>query len=288
MTNDTYRVPRPEGVTTDVALLLHEQGYSVFPVPMPRAGAASGQPGDGKTPDMSWRQYQSTRATADQIAKWFATPSNAAIVTGAISNLVIVDCDSWQALRWAVTHLPRTPRQVRTARGWHLYYRHPGTAVRNRARLRTDAGPLSLDVRADGGYVISPWSLHASGESYHCIGDWDAPISDVPVFSAAWLVPPPSAPVAPTSRRTISGGGATERGWRYLLATPLPEIGHGSDAEMFRLSAKLVRDMGIAPPVAVEMLDKWAGGRTGWDRAWIASKVEHALKYGAQPIGGVA
>jgi hypothetical protein len=45
--------------------------------------------------------------------------------------------------------------------GHHLYFRHPGGSVRNRAGLAP-----GLDLRADGGYVVAPPSLHPSGRHY--------------------------------------------------------------------------------------------------------------------------
>ena len=44
-----------------------------------------------------------------------------------------------------------------------LFYGHPGVPVQNRARLETADGRLPIDVRGDGGYVIAPPSVHASG-----------------------------------------------------------------------------------------------------------------------------
>lgn len=163
------------GVTSNLALILHGLGFSIFPVPMPRPGALTGRPGDGKTPDVPWKFWQTARADEAQIIRWFVPPQNVAIVTGEISGVVVVDCDTDEALAYATRHLPYTPWQVYTAKGFHLYYRHPGTPVRNRARISTSDGRLALDVRGDGGYVIGPWSEHASGAMYHAVGDWDAP-----------------------------------------------------------------------------------------------------------------
>ena len=110
------------------------------------------------------------------------------IVTGAISGIVVVDVDSEAARRWAAAKLPYTPWQARTGRGgYHLFYRHPGGTVRNRAKLETGRGKLDLDIRADGGYIVAAPSLHANGERYRLSGDWLAKLTDIPLFDPAWL-----------------------------------------------------------------------------------------------------
>lgn len=276
------------GVPLDVALTLQARAISVFPVPLPRPGTSPGRAGDGKTPTIAWAPWQRERPTADQVASWFRTPHNLAIVTGAISGFVVVDADSDEARRWVAARLPRTPLQVKTPRGWHLYYRHPGTAIRNRARIRTDRGTLALDVRADGGYVIGPFSLHASGERYWPLctcssEDWDTPDAAVPTFDPNWIVPPPAH--RPRIRATPSGDDLG-RAKRYLARVPVPAIGQGSDDTVFRVSCRLVRTFGLNSSAAVDLLDAWAGGRPGWDRAWLESKVAHAERYGTEPVGG--
>lgn len=291
----TSRMPvPPEGVTTELARLLHGLGFSVFPVPLPQLGAQSGTPGDGKVPasGFSWQALQSTRASGAQIDRWFAHPQNVAVVTGAVSDLVVVDADSDEARQWATKRLPRTPRQVKTPRGYHLYYRHPGVPVRNRARMRTEHGQVALDVRADGGYVIGPFSQHASGERYWPIvrcddpQGWDAPVTEVPVFDPAWLAPPSPAVTQHRGRRAQTGT-AVDRARRYLASFSPPEIGDGSDATIFRVACRLVRAFALEPEVATDLLEDWAGGRPGWDRAWLTSKVAHAERYGTELMGGL-
>src|SRR5262245_60769404 len=161
--------------------------FSVIPVPRPRPGVPAGQPGDGKVPAIAWRTYQKRRPTAREIDTWFgAVPMNLAVITGPVSGVVIVDADDPEALRWLVRRLPWTPWQTQTARGFHLWYRHPGVRVPNRARVDTGVGTLKIDVRGDGGYVIAPGSVHASGAPYRQAGDWSEPRARVPVFWPGW------------------------------------------------------------------------------------------------------
>jgi len=111
-------------------------------------------------------------------------------VTGAVSGLVVVDCDNEAGIAWANAHLSPTPIKVRTAKGEHWYYQHPGGRVRNKVRINTGDPAVAIDVKADGGYVVGPGSVHASGHVYTAFGDWSVPTSDLPRFDPAWLVPP--------------------------------------------------------------------------------------------------
>jgi hypothetical protein len=270
----------------DHALELARRGLSVIPVPRPRAGVEKGRAGDGKVPVIPWKLYQQERATEAELREWFATEQNLAIVTGAVSGVVVVDVDSLEALQWIGARLPRTPWQVRTSRGFHLYYRHPGRTVRNLAQLDTGSGRIALDVRGDGGYVIGPGSVHACGHGYSFAGDWSVPRDQIPTFWVGWLERPKTTrrPTPPSSWPT---GDVVERARRYLGAIPPPVIGEASDTATLYAACKLVRGFGLTEADATSLLWEWAGGRPGWTREWVEQKVANALRYGEEPIGGL-
>jgi len=273
----------PAGATSlDHARRLHRLGLSVIPVP--RAGGRL----DGKIPVLPWKEYQTRLPTDDELVQLFGTnlATNYAIVTGSVSDLVVVDADSPEARRWCVKRLPYTPWQCKTSLGYHLYYRHPGVPVRNRARIQTQDGRLAIDVRGDGGYVIAPGSVHASGAVYAEAGDWTAPRSDVPRFWPGWLARPHQTPVMTVTRSRPSGGVVT-RARKYLAAIPRPEIGNGSDVATLSAACRLVRGFELAPADAETLLWEWTGGRPGFTPDWIAAKVAHALRYGSEPVGGL-
>lgn len=251
-------------------MTLWDLGLSVIPVPRP------GGTHDGKRPIIAWKQYQQRRPTEQEIRRWFAGPSNNAIVTGAVSGVVVVDVDSPEAVPWVKAHLVRTPWIVKTARGWHCYYRHPGVAIGNRAHL---AG-MKLDVRGDGGYVIGPGSIHASGHIYRRTGDWWAPMKDLPVLNVALLERPAPRPSAPPSVRPA--GGMAERARKYLARVERPVVGQGSDAHTFRAACKLVRGFALPTGVAVELLSEWA---PDFDRWWLEKKIATAMAFGSEPFG---
>ena len=275
----------------ETAHALLARGFSIFPVPAPVAGTSSGQPGDGKTPAIKWREFQTRRPTIDEVTKWFQrTSANVAIVTGAISNLVVLDADDEHAIMWVTRTLPRTPWYVATSRGWHFYYRHPGTSVRSRAHIGIRGGRFALDIRADGGFVIGPSSVHASGTVYDASEWWTDPRTDVPIFNPAWVPLPPAKPTTPSHQRTSPPRAIAlhvERARRYLQRVPMPVIGQGSDDATFRAAARLVRDFACTVDDATDLIVEWAGHQEGWTVEWIRQKVEHASKYGRARVGAI-
>ncbi len=65
--------------------------------------------------------------------------------------------------------LPKTI-VVRTGRGAHIYFQ---LSLRIAPRIRNSAGRIApgLDVRGEGGYVVVPPSVHATGAPYEFIDD---------------------------------------------------------------------------------------------------------------------
>jgi Bifunctional DNA primase/polymerase, N-terminal len=266
----------------DLALALWSRGLSIIPVPRPDSHGHN-----GKVPVIAWREYQTRRPTEHEIHAWFdGRASNIAIVTGAVSGVVVIDVDSRPAMEWAVIRLPYTPWQSTTGRGYHLYYQHPGARVPNRARIETRDGRFAMDVRGDGGYVIAPGSVHVNGTEYREAGDWTRDRDELPRFWAGWL----ARPRRPALRRrcaTPSTGDVIDRARRYLAAIPVPEIGAGSDSATLSAACRLVRGFELPLEDAEALLWEWAGSRPGWTREWIAEKVRHAERYGTEPIGAL-
>ncbi|MBA3727032.1 MAG: bifunctional DNA primase/polymerase, partial [Armatimonadetes bacterium] len=86
----------------------------------------------------------------------------------------------------ALSPFPMQPRTLTatTARGIHLYYKHPGGQIKN-----SMPWGKGIDVRADRGYVIAPPSVHESGKTYRWAND--ATIQPLPPKVEALLRNPP-------------------------------------------------------------------------------------------------
>jgi hypothetical protein len=85
------------------------------------------------------------------------------IVTGTISGLVVLDVDGDEGKASLAKHFPQLPPTpvALTGKGMHNYFKHPGKHVANGVRILP-----GLDVRADGGYVVAPPSVHVTGAPY--------------------------------------------------------------------------------------------------------------------------
>ena len=145
------------------------QGWKVFPC---RAGA--------KTP-MTEHGVKDATSDPAQIQRWWTQTPNANIgLACGSSGLVVVDVDgrhggfqSWAALKARHGIDDATLTSLTGGGGWHLIYQAPGDLdARNSAGL---LGP-GLDVRANGGYIVVPPSLHPSGSRYAWDADRPVPI----------------------------------------------------------------------------------------------------------------
>ena len=113
---------------------------------------------DDKTPFIKWTPFQNEIARDCQIKWWWEEwpDANVGIVTGKISNIVVVDIDSIEGFRAVNKYLylydNTTMPKVRTpSGGTHVYYKYPFNGIRNNSRIIPDC-----DLRADGGYVLAP------------------------------------------------------------------------------------------------------------------------------------
>jgi len=131
---------------------LYDYGFSVFPL-KPRK----------KKPRGPWEQYQAARPTPGEIDTWERELSNHEVagVCGAVSGVVGLDIDTPDGQQEAEQRgLPRTP-SVKTGKGRHYYFKHPGVEVHNFAKGRGGKEKFpGIDFRGDGGYVVGPGSVH--------------------------------------------------------------------------------------------------------------------------------
>ncbi len=171
-----------------VARDLVARGFSVIPLDHPDDTWVTDSKMVGKTPAIPWKRYQGARPTDADLVTWFGNGKkrNAAIVTGAISNIVVVDGDSAEGLAWMHVHLPPTQMRTKTAQGEHWVYQRPGVWVKNKARIRTGDPAVKIDVRGDGGYVVAIGSLHRTRVPYLPLGTWPA-TNELPIFNPVWV-----------------------------------------------------------------------------------------------------
>ncbi|MHB8587153.1 MAG: phage/plasmid primase, P4 family [Thermoplasmatota archaeon] len=188
----------------DAALAYARRGWPVFPL-KPRS----------KEP---WTSHGFKDATADETqirAWWTALPTaNVAIATGSASGLVVLDVDAktqgletMRKLEEQHGSLGRTPLVLTPGGGRHAYFRHPGPETRNRTSIAPGA-----DVRADGGYIVAPPSIHPNGGTYA----WhpNLPLTTPPAEIPAWLLERINAKASKSASRD-AGVGLIAEGTRH-------------------------------------------------------------------------
>ncbi len=137
------------------ALAYAGRGFSVIPV----------QP--DKKPFIPWIDYQKRRATPEEITAWWGKWPTAmiGIVTGEISGIFVIDCDTPEGYEAIQKLLPdallfpiaQTPRG-----GWHLWFIYPAGS---KITIGTCILP-GVDFRGEGGFVVAPPSINGNGKGY--------------------------------------------------------------------------------------------------------------------------
>lgn len=152
----------------DTALAYLRRDWSVIPIDP-----------NSKRPLVAWSQYQSKRATTQELRQWWSNHPNAGvgIVTGQISQLVVVDFDGDAA----ITHLNEWPEtyEVQTPNGVHRYYQ---LGPEDRAVTGVSLFGKGVDVRGEGGYIVAPPTERRDGGVYSLTVDME------PLFRPSKLV----------------------------------------------------------------------------------------------------
>lgn len=199
------------GTFAETAPVIVDIGWQPLPLHVPTGNGCScpegiGCASPGKHPRVAWPAGQ--RVDAEQVQRWARRwpDANIGIITGAVSDLLVLDVDpghggteSLARLERRYGALPPTLASCTGSRGLHIVFTHPGV------RIGPSAGKLGpgLDIRGDRGLIVAPPSLHVSGRRYEWVvgrpGDALAP---VPEWMVKALLPPPPRPVRPVVIKT--------------------------------------------------------------------------------------
>lgn len=151
----------------------NELGFSIIPLKARE-----------KRPAINWTRYQQEHPSANLINEWIKTNSkgNWGIVTGAISGIVVVDIDNLKEFEQSGITFPKTA-EAKTSKGSHLFFKHPGFLISNGVKTIFKW----FDIRGDGGYVVSPPSIHPDGTKYEWVegsSPWDIELAELP----QWII----------------------------------------------------------------------------------------------------
>lgn len=128
-----------------------------------------------------WKKFQTHRASREEIKSWNAR--NLGIVTGPISNLLVVDLDTYKEgydneLARSLD-LPITPTAQTASGGLQLFFKWPeGVSIKNDVSIG-HAGS-GIDIRAEGGMVIASPSKTSYGEYFWQIDPFETPLAEIP------------------------------------------------------------------------------------------------------------
>lgn len=170
-----------------------ELGWSIIPILA-----------DTKKPAITWTELQQRQPTEEEVASWFddgvpdgrggiTTFFGLGVITGAISKLVVLDCDNSDALAYALSEAALwSPLGTKTTRGQHIYFKHPG----NGERVSNKAGGIGLDwpdvpgldLRGDGGYVVVPPTVKFDGDGKF-LHRYAYTVPDVELLDAVFSLP---------------------------------------------------------------------------------------------------
>lgn len=229
-------VPSPDAMRA-AAQSYAARGWSVIPI---EARA--------KRPLVAWTEFQQRRATHDEIDAWFRhwPQANVGVVTGHVSGLVVVDLDaghggfeSLAALETECGRLPDTVTALTGGGGRHLYFDHPRDALRNRAGIRP-----GIDLRAEGGCVVAPPSVHPSGRRY-AWAEGLAPDAIPLAAMPAWFIE--------LLRHPLRSGRSLDH-WRALVHEG---VGEGERNSTLASMTGHLLWRGVDPAVALELLLGW-------------------------------
>lgn len=136
----------------DLALYYIQIGFSVIPI----------KPG-GKESLIDWKFFQSRKTIPEEAQNWWTEKPNAniGIITGSISGILVMDVDGAEGIETLRQLEVPSTWKAQTGKGYHYYFKHPGGKIPNRIRMLP-----GVDLKADGGYVVAPPSIHPTERPY--------------------------------------------------------------------------------------------------------------------------
>ena len=130
-------------------------------------------PSDPKTkiPLVKWTEYQSRLPTKEETISMFSQypKSMISLVTGKISNLIVVDADSEDAIKTIEDNILdsiETTIDISPRGGRHYWW------LMNGKQWQTKSAVLkNIDLRANGGVIVAPPSKNDTGGQYRWLTD---------------------------------------------------------------------------------------------------------------------
>ena len=240
----------------ETALSNREKGFTSIPL----------HPGT-KVPRVKWKRWQTEQPSPELYKFWFdGTRNNIAVIT---TGLVVFDVDDLAKAELVLAACGDTPCKLKTPRGVHLIYRaRKGVHVGN----RVDIKGVDIDIRAENGLEIQPFSTTEHGE-YRWLGAGLLPVAELPVAKIGWT--------RERTRRhlrsvTIDDSNAVVRRARaYLAAVEGAISGQRGHDKTFRVACVLVQKFGLSVELAFPLFLEW---NQQCEPPWSEPELMHKLR----------
>jgi hypothetical protein len=250
-------------------------GWAIFPVHGVSSCRCGSRMSDCSSPGkhpLTRRGAKDATTDARVIAGWWRRwpDANLALATGAASGVVVIDVDpprgelSLNRLEDAGYELPETATVRTGSGGLHLYFAAPDLPLGNSAGRLPGVGLElpGIDLRADGGYVVAPPSVHVAGSGYVWI-ETEVELAEAP----PWLAPTEQVPRAAPASSPVPPGSSTPYGLaalsgelEELRSAPVGTRNHTLNRCAFRLG-RLVAGGELSEAEMIEALRAQALGR---------------------------
>lgn len=166
-----------------VALAYIKRGWPVIPFQFVKdLDVKQGKLTYDKRPLAPWLVYRKELPTKETVIEWWEEKypeAGIGLVCGPLSGIIVLDIDSKEGEDYLKEKgVPLTPC-VKTYRGRHLYFKHPGFEVKNFVKKH------GLDLRGDFGYAALPPTKDPRGGAY----TWQIGLDETEIAEAPeWLL----------------------------------------------------------------------------------------------------
>lgn len=265
MFHDSLQIPiasrellPPTPALFDAARRYVDRGWSVIPLVNKRPAVKA------------WKEFQARPPVDAELARWFDSrrlkPTGIGVVTGRLSDLVVVDCDALSDATYWQAEFPPSPVAVDSGGGGvHFYYQaHPEIDVFSRTRIFQ----RRIDVRGEGGYIVAPPSLHTSGRHYAWREAADTLSGALPTVDPTWF-----NDCQPLAELTVPVTGVIKHAAAYV-ARIRAISGEGGHNATFRAACKL-RDADLSREEAFLVMQKW--NLTNAEPPWTDAELHHKI-----------
>lgn len=221
-----------------------------------------------------WKRLQTTL-----IKSWNFSGCDLAVITGPLSGVVVADCDSQESVQWWIANRTPTPLMVRSRRGVHFYYRHPGVYIKSGSHLKIDE--IEFDVKGDNGLSVLPPSLTSDRGRYQVLrcesnpdGKWQHK-HNLPVFDPAWR-PKTTRPVVVDSNAQIDSRPLVKDAWKYIEKIYAIQ-GSGGNRATYQVACTL-RRAGLDAAEAFDLICHWnrTNAKPPWNESDLGQKIRSA------------